>query len=107
MSAPTLSLLTTSVVPGVLVMPMSFFYMARVRSLLDIATGLARADHEKPRLDLAQDQASEALLFGIPVLVFLGLILWTGDTRGRLVALALAVPSLIVVGVIIARSTRR
>ena len=106
LSAPAGSLVLNSIVPGVLVVPISAYYMVRVRSLLAVASGLVAVEDGRPNLAL-DEQAGAALLFGLPVLAFLGIVLWTGDARGRLVALALAVPPLVVIGVIVARSTRR
>jgi hypothetical protein len=110
LSAPTVSLVFKSQLPGLLVIPISFFYMAQVRSLLDVATGLAAAAHGRHSVVgkvMRDQQAGGAVLFGLPILVFLGIILWTGDARERSVALAITAPLLAIAGVIIVRAARR
>lgn len=106
--APLGSLAATSFLPAILVLPCSFFYLLRVRALLQVATGLEVDGAGRKGLTPAQaDALAPAFFVGVPVLAFLGIVLWTGDTRERLVALALGLPALAVAAYLSWTSLRR
>ena len=106
--APVGSLLATSFVPAIMILPWSIFYMARVRSVLDVASGLEAEQAGRPGPTPSQQEAAAPIVFvGLPVTVFLGIVLWTGGPRERLVALAIAVPTLSTVAFIVWRSLHR
>ena len=106
--APIASALATSFLPAVAIAPVSFFYLARVRSVLDVSTGLSLVEAGRPVLSAKQqDAVAPLLLAGPPILVFLGIILWTGDARGRVIAIAMAFGGLAVVGGVCWRNLRR
>ena len=89
-AAPVVGFTLRSPVPAVVVAGFSFFYLAKVRSLLDAATELELALRGW-RVDAGTMEALTGLLFAIPFLPFL-IIAATAEQRDdRLVALAFAV----------------
>ena len=106
--APAASLAAGSFVPAIPIVAASCFYLARVRSLLEVSTGLALAEQgRRPLTPRQQDALGPLLLAGPPLLVFLGIVLWTGDARGRVVATAMALGGFAVVGATVWRNLRQ
>ena len=54
-AAPVAVFVTGSYLPGLVVLVVSAFYLAKVRSVLDIATGVERASREPPQAPPAND----------------------------------------------------
>jgi hypothetical protein len=106
-AAPAVSFALRSFVPALVVVPFTAYYLARVRSLLDVSTGLALEERGRPVLSPQRQEALAPLLMAPPLLVFLGIVLWTGDTRGRIVASVMVLSGLAVVAVVVVRNLRR
>ena len=108
LAAPSLSAVTTSYVPAMAVLPLSAYYLARVRSVLDVSTGLDRAERQRPAPSAEQREALAPLLYVYPpVLLLLGIIVWAGPPSERLLAAAIAVPVLVLVGAVVWWNHRR
>ena len=108
LAAPVASLASGSFTPALVVAPFSFFYMARVRSVLDVATGLDGTSIDRRALTSAQKEAlAPILLGGLPVLALMGIAFWSGGTKERLVAIALGLPALVAAGYFALRDMKR